>query len=321
MAVAQEGSFGARLRRLRQAAGLTQEELASRAGLSPDAVSALERGQRNRPYPHTVRALAEALDLSNEERAVLISSAPKRSGMAFTPPTGREIPVHTLAVPPTPLVGRERDVAAVLSMLAGGARLLTLTGPGGVGKTRLAVRTSQDAADLFPDGVVSVDLAPLGDPVLVSGAVSQALGLRTTGDWPLLETLRAHLREKRLLLLLDNFEHLLEAAPEVVGLVSSCPKLAVLATSRAPLRVRGERRYPVPPLRLPDPARAPDAEEVARSPAARLFVERAREASPSFGLTQENAPVVAAICRRLEGLPFALDVCCQVHAHSSLMWP
>jgi predicted ATPase/DNA-binding XRE family transcriptional regulator len=319
MAVAQEDSFGARLRRLREAAGLTQEALAQRAGLSTNAISALERGERRHPYPHTVRTLADALDLSKDEREDLIGAAPKRSGMAFTPPAGREDPTQALPVLPTPLIGRQGDAAAIRALLEGeGARLVTLTGPGGVGKTRLALEVARGAADLFHDGVLFVDLAPLGDAVLVLSAVSQALGLRATGDRSLLDTLRSYLREKRLLLLLDNFEHVLGAVPEVASLVSSCPNLTVLATSRAPLRVRGERQYPVPPLGLPDPIHTPDVEEVARAPAVQLFVERAREASPSFELTENNATVVANICRRLEGLPLALELAA---ARVSLLGP
>ncbi len=309
MGGARTADFGARLRRLREAAGLTQEELASRAGLSAKAVSALERGERKRPYPHTIGALADALELSGAEREALIDAAPKRSGMAFIPPTGQEDLVYTLPVPLTPLIGRERDAAVVRSLLVRGeTRLLTLTGPGGVGKTRLGLEVARGAANLFPDGALFVDLAPLGDAVLVLSTVSQALGLRATGDRPLLEAIQGHLREKRLLLVLDNFEHVLGAVSEVASLVSSCPKLAVLATSRAPLRVRGERQYPVPPLRLPDLVHARDAEEVARAPAVEFFVERAREASPSFELTENNAAVVAKICRRLEGLPLALEL-------------
>jgi hypothetical protein len=177
-----------------------------------------------------------------------------------------------------------------------------------VGKTRLALEVASDAAGSFPNGVAFVALAPVGDVGLVASAVARALGLRETGGAPPLETVRAYLGGREMLLVLNNFEHVAEATPKVVDLVGSCPNLTVLVTSRAPLRVRGERENLVPPLAAPDPNRAPGAAEVAASPAAQLFVKRAREASPSFSLTGRNAAAVAAICWQLDGLPLALEL-------------
>lgn len=300
-------SFGERLRRLREAAGLTQEELAGRAGLTSNAISDLERGRRRRPYPHTVRSLADALGLSEEERAALVAAVPSRDG-------GRSAAVAVdpeahLPTPPTPLLGRERDLEEVTSLMGRPeVRLLTLTGTGGVGKTRLALEAAREAAGVFPDGVVFVALAPLNDAGLVAPSVVRSLGLREAGDRPLREVLRDHLREKRLLLLLDNFEHVVEAAPEVEGTIESCPNLTVLVTSRAPLRVRGEREYQVRPLALPASTLSPRKEEVLASPSGRLFVERALASSPGFRLDASNAEAVAAVCWRLAGLPLALEL-------------
>jgi predicted ATPase len=187
-------------------------------------------------------------------------------------------------------------------------RLLTLTGPGGIGKTRLGIEAAQKAGGYFPDGVAFVALAPLGDAALVMPTVSQVLGLRDAAGVHPLEILRQHLRERKFLLVLDNFEHVAEAAPEVVDLLGSCPNLSVLVTSRAPLRVRGEREYSVSSLAVPDPTRTPEAKEVAEAPAAELFVKRAEDASPAFELTQANAAAVAAVCWRLDGLPLALEL-------------
>jgi predicted ATPase/DNA-binding XRE family transcriptional regulator len=293
---------------LREAAGLTQEELASKAGLTAKAISVLERGQRKRPYPHTVRALADALGLTESERASLFASVPRRAAAAPAPSATATVS-STLPAPLTPLVGRERQVETASGILRRReTRLLTLTGPGGVGKTRLALEVVQRSADDFPDGATFVALAPLDDADLVITTISRTLGLREAGGSSPRDTLRAYLGGRELLLVLDNFEHVMGAAPEVAGLLGSCPGLILLVTSRAPLRLRGERECLVPPLAVPDPSHAPDVETVHGAPAARLFLDRAREASSTFLLTHKNAASVAAICWRLDGLPLALEL-------------
>ena len=294
--------FGTRLRRLREAAGLTQEELALRSGVSAKAISTLERSERKRPYPHTIRSLADALDLSENERAALFVAVPKRGSVDA--PVGPALATESnLPIPSTSLLGRERELAEIRTFLQE-ARLLTLTGTGGVGKTRLAIEATWDAKRFFPDGAVFVTLASLSDFTFVLPTVAQSLGLREAGG----EILRGYLRDKQLLLVLDNFEHVLEVAPEVAALIETCPKLSVLVTSRAPLRVRGEQEYPVQPLALPTSTISPTVEEVVGSPSGRLFAERAREASPAFELTPHNSGAVAAICWRLAGLPLALEL-------------
>jgi predicted ATPase/transcriptional regulator with XRE-family HTH domain len=303
----QDAPFGSRLRRLREAAGLTQEDLAVRASLSAKGISDLERGARRRPHPHTVRVLADALELSENERASLIAAVPKRGEAGDDVPTARSEPL--LPMPPTPLVGRERDLEKVMGFLRQReGRLLTLTGTGGVGKTRLALEAARDAGKLFPDGVAFTTLAPLNNAEFVVPTVVRSFGLRETAGQGPREALHTYLRAKRLLLVLDNFEHLLEAAPEVSWLIEHCPNLTVLVTSRAPLRVGGEQEYPVPPLELPVSTRDPRVEEVLGSPSGRLFVERAQAVSLGFSLSRQNAAAVASICWRLAGLPLALEL-------------
>jgi predicted ATPase/DNA-binding XRE family transcriptional regulator len=307
-------TFATLLRRHRLASGLTQEALAERAGLSTRGVQDLERGVRVAPRAETVRLLADALGLSAETRAGLIAAAhPELAAPGASLATPLHLPA--LPIPLTGLIGREREVAAACALLrraedGAGTRLLTLTGPGGVGKTRLALAIATEVGADFADGVAWVDLAPLRDPTAVTPVVARALAVRDGGDRPLGETLAAALTERRLLLVLDNCEHLLAAMSVVGALLASCPGLAVLTTSRTRLRLRGEREQPVEPLPVPQASEAglTPLATLARVAAVQLFVERARATAPAFTITDENAAAVVGICRRLEGLPLALEL-------------
>jgi predicted ATPase len=214
-------------------------------------------------------------------------------------------PSSSLPLPLTSFVGRERELAAVRQLLATG-RLVTLTGPGGTGKTRLAIEVARDLLPAYRDGACFVDLAPLSDPALVPGAMAQGLRVQEQAGWAPRELLRIALRDLRLLLILDNFEHLLAAAEFVQFLLQAGPAITVLITSRAPLRVPGEHEFPVPPLGVQEETDRPN--ELAHEPAVALFVARAQAVRADFALTAENAATVAAICRRLDGLPLAIEL-------------
>jgi predicted ATPase/DNA-binding CsgD family transcriptional regulator len=220
---------------------------------------------------------------------------------------------HSLPTPPTPLIGREQEAQAVCAILQRPeVRLLTLTGMAGVGKTRLALQVAADLGEAFTDGVQWISLAALVDPALVLPALAQALGLEAHGGSPLLR-LQTYLRDQQALLLLDNFEQLLPAAPILADVVATCPQVKLLVTSREVLHLRGEYQFPVPPLSLPTlPPRegpgAPDLKQLAQNPAVQIFLQRAQATQPDVSLTAENARSIAEICRRLEGIPLALEL-------------
>lgn len=288
-------SFGALLRRYREAAGLTQEELAVRAGLSVRGISDLERGLRQTPRRDTVELLTDALELPSHQRALLAAAARPAGPGAQRPRSATLAIPHNLPAQLTPLLGRERETRQAVERLSrADVRLLTLTGPGGVGKTRLALAVAESLLDDFEDGVYFVPLASLRDPQLVWQGVADALSLRVTDGQPLADRLRRTLRERRTLLLFDNFEHLLAATPEVVALLEACPQLKALVTSREPLKLAGEHELPIEPL-------AADA-------AMQLFVERARAVRPDFAPAADDAPLIEAICQRIDRLPLAIEL-------------
>jgi predicted ATPase/class 3 adenylate cyclase len=233
-------------------------------------------------------------------------------------------PLRTLDATPNNLptqlssfLGRERELDEVANLLQE-ARLLTLTGPGGTGKTRLALQVAARVADAFPDGIFFVALGAIRDPELVPGTIAHDLGLPDRGGLNPMTALREHLRERRLLLILDNFEQLTDAAPIVSELLGGAPRVVVLVTSRSTLRVYGEREYLVPPLGVPDPSHLPSLESLSQYEAVALFIERAKAARPDFSVTNENAPAVAEICARLDGLPLAIELAA---ARSNVLGP
>ena len=319
------GTFAGLLRELRERSGLSQQELAERADLTPHAISALERGTRTRPYPHTVRSIADALELSEHDRGRLIAAVPRRRGATSgeaTPavpsdrqPDEADVPTR-FAVPPTPLHGRDHDIEELVRLTAS-ERLVTLTGPGGVGKTRLVAAVSDRVADRYADGVVRVALGYLAHASSVMSAIGRALGVAGSDGPETYDAVASHLRSMHVLLVLDNFEHLLSVAPHIGRLIAQCPRLTVLVTSRSPLRVRAEHEYAVQPLELPDAA-ADTVEALEASPAGALVLDRVRSLSGGVWLGADDVRALTELCHRLAGLPLALEL---ATAHVRLLGP
>lgn len=322
--------FARLLQEFRLAAGLTQEALAEASGLSVRGIQELERGH-HQPYRDTVERLGRGLALQGEglDRLQLAARPKPRH-----PGNGPRVPLHDAgegettvpahglasdAVPPRPpphnlpieltsFVGRESEISRARELLRT-TRLLTLTGSGGCGKTRLALRVAAEVVGEFPDGVWLVELASHSDPRLVGQTIASTLGIRERPGQPLLETLQAELRGRRLLLLLDNCEHLIDACAQLVeGLLVACDHLQVLATSRERLSISGEVAWRVPSLSFPDPGRLPSVARLTGYGAVRLFAERALLVRPAFTVTEQNAAAVARICWRLDGIPLAIEL-------------
>jgi predicted ATPase/DNA-binding XRE family transcriptional regulator/Tfp pilus assembly protein PilF len=318
-----DSSFGDLLRSRRLASGLTQAELAERAGLSVRGLSDLERGVRTRPQRETVQRLLAALAVPPDERRAIQRAARKPSPEEAE--LRRETAVSAPRLAPRfagPLLGRSAEIALLRAwLLEPSPGVVTLTGPGGSGKTRLALSVASDEATQrrFPDGVVVVDLAAVRNAQHVLPAVTAALGWTASDGQATPQGIARRLQDRRLCLVLDNFEQVIAAASDIAELAASLPMTAFLVTSREPLMIRAERCLPIAPLPVPDVSTIP-AVEAMTYPAVHLFSERAGAANPAFVVTDANARDVIRLCQRLDGLPLAIElVAALTAAYSPLM--
>ena len=310
-------SFGEWLQHRRQALHLTQQELGRLANCSVATIRKLESEER-RPSPDVAALLATALRLPEHEHPAFLRFA--RGETSRTPSTLPSIagadrplrplqPPSNLPVPSTSLIGRLAELATVRALLErADVRLVTLTGPGGVGKTRLSLAVAAALRPAFLDGTVLVNLAPISDPDLVLSTIAQALDVKASAGQSQIESVRALLGDKQLLLLLDNFEQVLAAGLVVADLLQAAPGMKVLVTSREALHLRGEHEFPVPPLGVPDRHHLPKLATLSQYEAVALFIRQAVAVQSSFEVTNANAPAVAEICHRLDGLPLAIEL-------------
>ena len=308
-------SFGTWLRERRKALDLTQEQLAIRIDCSFETIRKIESGVR-RPSRQIAELLAEVLAIPEEQRAEFVRFARvdhwdrlAQGGTAAASLQRPHAPPINLPAQRTSFVGRKSVVASVLALLGRpSVRLLTLNGPPGIGKSRIGLQVANEIAGSFSGGVAFIPLASITDPALVPVAISQVLGTKHAPHVPALEQVKGFLRAKEMLLVLDNFEQVLDAGPMVGEILDACPGVKILVTSRAALRVYGEHQFHVPPLDMPGSGSVVTAQALDRYEATSLFVQRASVAAPDYVIPDEMAPVVAAICRRLDGLPLAIEL-------------
>jgi predicted ATPase/DNA-binding XRE family transcriptional regulator/Tfp pilus assembly protein PilF len=302
--IEQETTFGAWLKQRRKELDMTQFDLAECVGCSEGTIQKIEAGAR-KPSRQVAQLLAQCLGITSTDHQAFVSLARGQG-----PPAASRLSAPTnLPAQISALIGRHETVAEVRArLLQDAVRLLTLTGPPGIGKTRLGLAVGTSLLDDFQDGVFFVALAPVGDPGLVAASIAQVLGIKEARGQALFSSIAAYLREMKLLLVLDNFEQVLDASPVVVELLGTCPSLKVLVTSREALHVNGEQQFPVPALPTPDPTHLPPLDALPGYPAVALFLERAQAVKPEFKLTEENALEVAAICARLDGLPLPIEL-------------
>ncbi|HYO51038.1 MAG TPA: tetratricopeptide repeat protein [Chloroflexia bacterium] len=301
MSHAGESDFGAWIKSRRKALDMTQRELGLRASCSPETIQKIEANAL-KPSRQLAELLAASLDITGEERETFV-----RLARGLEPERGPH--VSTLPPEPTLFIGRAREVVAVSDLLRRPeVRLLTLTGPPGIGKTRLSLRVAAGVAGDFSDGVYFVPLAPISEPGLVLSTIAQALGVREAGGQPLPEVLAAYLRDKHILLVLDNFEQVVPAGAQVAALVMQASGVKALVSSREILHVYGGHDFPVPPMTLPDAGHVPPLDALPDYEAVRLFVERAQAVRPNFSLTSDNAGAIIEVCRRLDALPLAIEL-------------
>lgn len=311
----QEITFGHWLKSRRKSYDFTQRDLADRVSCSVETIYKIEAGQR-RPSVEIARLLGTELSIPDSELEAFIQFARSKQAMTVlnkrvevAPWRSAFVPNNNLPMQLTPLIGREQLLTQASDQLKReDVRLLTLLGPPGIGKTRLSIDLGEKVLLDFPHGVFFVELGAVNDPDQIIPAIAQALDILLTGRQDPLQNLKQYLYERNLLLILDNFEHLLDAAAIVSTLLTTCPLVKIIVTSRAPLRIRGEHQFPIEPLSLPTRLSDLRAIRSGESAAMQLFVERARAVLPTFQLTTENTAVVAAICARLDGLPLAIEI-------------